>query len=43
MEIGPDDAVASEEHDGRVFYFCGEGCHRAFLADPHRYGHLERD
>jgi Cu+-exporting ATPase len=43
MEIGPDDAVASEEHDGRVFYFCGEGCHRAFLADPHRYGHPEGD
>lgn len=39
MEIDPDEAVASEEHGGQVFYFCSEGCHRAFLADPHRYGH----
>jgi Cu+-exporting ATPase len=41
MEIRPDEAVASEEHDGRVFYFCSETCHRAFLADPHIYGHPE--
>lgn len=39
MDINPDHAVASEEHDGRVFYFCSEGCHNTFLADPHRYGH----
>lgn len=40
MEIRPDEAVASEEHAGHVFYFCSEGCHRAFLADPQRYvGH----
>jgi len=39
MEIHPEAAVASEEHDGAVFYFCSESCHRAFLADPHRYGH----
>lgn len=24
MQINPDDAVASEKHDGRVFYFCSE-------------------
>jgi Cu+-exporting ATPase len=41
MNIDPDEAVASKEHDGKVFYFCGEGCHRAFLADPHRFGHPE--
>ena len=39
MEIRPDDAAASEEHDGRTFYFCAAACRRAFLADPHRYGH----
>ncbi|HZD21791.1 MAG TPA: YHS domain-containing protein [Acidimicrobiia bacterium] len=34
MQIDPDAAVASEEHDGQVFYFCGEHCHQVFLADP---------
>ena len=41
MQIRPDGAAASEEHDGQVFFFCSEGCHRAFMADPHRYGHPE--
>ena len=41
MEIRPEDAAASEEHDGHTFYFCSEACHRTFLADPHRYGHPE--
>ena len=39
MEIDPDETVAQEDHDGRTFYFCSEGCHQAFLNDPHRYGH----
>jgi len=26
-------------HDGKVFYFCSEGCKAAFDKDPHRYGH----
>lgn len=39
MEIRPEEAAASEEHDGRTFYFCTESCHRTFVADPHRYGH----
>jgi xanthine dehydrogenase accessory factor len=25
------------EHDGRTVWFCGEGCRRAFLADPAAY------
>lgn len=41
MQINPDSAAASEEHDGRLFYFCSEHCHQTFLADPHRYGHVE--
>lgn len=39
MEIEPDDAIASEEHDGQTFHFCSAACHDAFLQDPHRYGH----
>jgi len=39
MEIRPEDAVASEEHEGRTFCFCSQGCHDTFLKDPHRYGY----
>lgn len=39
MKISTDSAVAHEDHDGVTFYFCSEGCHRAFLDDPHRFGH----
>lgn len=39
MEIRPEDAAASEEHDERTFYFCSHACHETFVADPHRYGH----
>ena len=42
MEIQPNEAAATEQHGGQFFYFCSEGCHRAFLADPHRYGHAEK-
>ena len=39
MEIRPEDAVATEVHDGLTLYFCSEACHETFLNDPHRYGH----
>lgn len=37
MSVDPDHAAARAEHEGRTFYFCSEGCRRAFLADPGRY------
>ncbi len=39
MEIRPEDAAATEEHEGRTFYFCSTTCHDTFVKDPHRYGH----
>lgn len=39
MEIRPEDAAATEDHEGRTFYFCSQGCHETFVKDPHRYGH----
>jgi YHS domain-containing protein len=39
MEIDPARAAATEIHEGRTFYFCSQGCHDAFVKDPHRYGH----
>lgn len=33
-------AFASEEHDGRWYYFDSRECQYEFLAAPHRYGHV---
>ena len=39
MMIRPGDAAATEDHEGRTFYFCSQACHDTFVADPHRFGH----
>lgn len=39
MEIRPEGAVATEEHEGKTFYFCSSACHATYVADPHRYSH----
>ena len=39
MEIRTGDAAATEQHEGRTFYFCSHACHETFVKDPHRYGH----
>lgn len=39
MTIRPEDAAATEVHEGRPFYFCSKACHDKFVNDPHRYGH----
>jgi len=43
MEIRPQDAITSEEHDGRTFYFCSRACHDTCRNDPHHYGHSTDD
>lgn len=37
MEVDPATAKYKSEHGGRVFYFCAEGCKRAFEKNPHKY------
>jgi Cu+-exporting ATPase len=37
MRIDADDAAASAEYDGEVYYFCSEVCRDAFVADPGAY------
>jgi len=27
------------EHDGRVFFFCSQGCKDDFDRDPHKFAH----
>ncbi len=43
MQIRPDDAAATDVHEGRTFYFCNTACHDAFVRDPHRHGHPADD
>ena len=37
MRIDPDDAVATVEYEGRIYYFCSEACRDGFLANPAAY------
>lgn len=37
MDIDPQNAVASMDHGGQTYYFCSQGCHEAFRADPEKY------
>lgn len=37
MKIDGDDAAATAEHEGTTYYFCSQGCHDAFVADPGLY------
>ena len=37
MDIDPATAAASEEHEGKTYYFCSHACHERFKADPPRY------
>ncbi|KKL46481.1 hypothetical protein LCGC14_2345140 [marine sediment metagenome] len=37
MEVDPATAAASQEHDGRRYYFCSAGCAEKFQADPSEY------
>lgn len=39
MEIRPEEAAVTAEHEGRTFFFCSHGCHAAYLKEPHRYSH----
>jgi Cu+-exporting ATPase len=37
MEIDPATAAASEEYEGTTYYFCSQGCHDQFVAEPRRF------
>jgi len=37
MEIDPAAAAASEEYEGKTYYFCSEACHQRFVAAPEQY------
>lgn len=37
MEVDEKKAAAKTEHMGKTYYFCSEGCKKAFEQDPHKY------
>ena len=37
MNVNPERAAASHEHEGQTYYFCSQACHDSFVADPGKY------
>lgn len=37
MEIEKDQAAATVEYQGQVYYFCAPGCKKAFEENPEKY------
>ncbi len=37
MEIDPEAAAATYEHEGKTYYFCAPGCKQKFEEDPEKY------
>lgn len=37
MEIDPDNAAATTEHEGQTYWFCSQSCHDSFVSDPGTY------
>jgi Cu+-exporting ATPase len=37
MHIDSEEAAATEEYEGKTYYFCSKTCHDAFVANPSEY------
>jgi len=37
MDIDPATAAASEEYEGKTYYFCSQSCHERFVATPDQF------
>ena len=37
MEVDPEEAAASVEHEGKTYYFCAEGCKEKFESEPEKF------
>jgi Cu+-exporting ATPase len=42
MDIDPASAAGSEEYEGATYYFCSQGCHERFRAEPEKYAGASR-
>jgi Cu+-exporting ATPase len=37
MDVDPQSARHTAEHEGATYYFCAPGCKKAFESDPKKY------
>lgn len=37
MTVDPETAAGKAEYKGKTYYFCSEGCRKAFEENPERY------
>jgi Cu+-exporting ATPase len=37
MMVDPKKAAATRQYEGKTYYFCAQGCAKAFEADPKKY------
>jgi Cu+-exporting ATPase len=37
MDVDPQQAAGTSEHQGRTYYFCSAGCKRQFDKDPEQF------
>ncbi len=37
MKVDPKNAAGQMEYEGRTYYFCSEGCRKAFQDNPEEY------
>jgi YHS domain-containing protein len=37
MRVDTDDAASTAEYEGKMYFFCSQACHDAFVADPISY------
>lgn len=37
MDIDPENAAATAEHEGQTYWFCSQPCHDKFVEDPGAY------
>jgi Cu+-exporting ATPase len=42
MDVDPASAAGREEYEGTTYYFCSQGCHERFRAEPKKYAEAAR-
>ncbi len=39
MDIDPKNAASKSDYQGQTYYFCSQGCKKAFDKEPNKYVH----
>jgi len=43
MEIDPKTAAGKSDYQGKTYYFCSQGCKKAFDKEPQKYARKAED